>query len=70
MEFSEFIFDLNLLKKIKKGVYFCAGPAWMQRGMQGHVAESRGPTRAPTWRGGDTWHAYLYILVILGLQYI
>ena len=29
--------------------------------------EPRGPTRAPTWRGGDTWHAYLYLLVILGL---
>ena len=30
---------------------------------QGHVAEPRGPTRAPAWRGGDTC-AYLYLLVI------
>ena len=32
MEFSKFIFDLNLLKTIKndkKGVYICAGPLWM-----------------------------------------
>ena len=36
----------------------------MLRGSQGHVAEPRRPTRAPAWRAGDTWHAYLYLLVI------
>ena len=30
------------------------GPTWIRRGTQGHVAEPRGPTRAPAWRGGDT----------------
>ena len=56
-----FIFKvLKQLKKGQKGVYFHAGPTWMQRGTQGHMAEPRGPTRAPAWRGGDTWHAYLY----------
>ena len=67
LEFSEFIFDLNLLKTIKndkKGVYFRAGPTWVRRGMQGHVAEPRGPTRAPAWSGGDTWH-YLYLIVLI-----
>ena len=63
--------NLNRLKqfkkKNKKGVYFCTGPTWVRRGTQGHVAKPRGPTRAPAWHGGDTWHAYLYILVILGL---
>ena len=57
LEFSEFIFDLNLLKtikKIKKAVDFFTGPTWVRRGMQGHVAEPHGPTRAPEWRGGDT----------------
>ena len=54
-------------KKNKKGVYFRSGPTWMRRGTQGHVAEPRRPMRAPTWRRGDTCHAYLYILIILGL---
>ena len=43
--------SFKIIKKInKKGVYFRAGPAWMRRGTQGHVAEPRGPTRAPAWR--------------------
>ena len=55
---------LKQLKNWKKGVYFCAGPTWMQCGTQGHVAKPRGPTRAPAWCGGDTCHAYLYLLII------
>ena len=27
-----------------------AGPAWMRRGTQGHVAAPRGPTQRATWR--------------------
>ena len=40
---------LKTIKKSKKGVYIRARPTWMRRGMQGHVAEPHGPTRAPTW---------------------
>ena len=36
----------------------------MQRGTQGHVAEPRGPTRAPAWRGGDMC-AHLHNLYII-----
>ena len=56
----------NNLKKNKNGVYFHAGPTWMRRGTQGHMAEPREPTRALAWRGSDKC-AYLYLLVILGL---
>ena len=35
----------------------------MRRGTQGHVAEPRGPTRAPAWHGCDTC-VYIYLLVI------
>ena len=52
---------LKQLKNNKKGFIFHAGPTWMRRGTQGHVAEPRGPTRAPAWRGGDTCvHIYIY----------
>ena len=48
LDFSEFIFEFKLFKTIKnnnkKGGYFRAGPTWMRRGTQGHVAEPRGPT--------------------------
>ena len=30
----------------------------MQRGMQGHVAEPRGPMRAPAWRDVTRMHIY------------
>ena len=40
---------LNNKNELKKGGQkarkFRAGPAWMRRGTQGHVAEPRGPTR-------------------------
>ena len=56
--------SVKIIKKIKKkGFINRTGPTWMRRGTQGHVTESRGPTRAPAWRGGDTC-AYLYLLVI------
>ena len=32
-------------------------------GTQRHVAEPRGPTRAPAWRGGDTWVLFIFIVV-------
>ena len=35
----------------------------MRRGTEGHVAEPRGSTRAPVWRGCDTC-TYLYLLVL------
>ena len=48
-DFSDFIFDLKTFKiinkKKKKGMSFRAGPTWMRRGTQGHVAAPRGPTR-------------------------
>ena len=50
-----------ILNKQKKGYIFARDP----RGCD--VAEPRRPTRVLAWRGGDTWHAYLYLLVILGL---
>ena len=66
-DFFEFIFEFksfkNFLKNNNKGFSFCAGPTWMRRGTQGHVAEPRGPTRALGWHGCDTC-AYLYLLVI------
>ena len=64
--FSEFIFDFSVLKIIQKGekrVYFRAGPTWMRRGTQGHVAEPRGPTRAPAWR--DVTNIYIYIYIYM-----
>ena len=62
--FLNFFLSLNRLKQLKKGkkgVYFCVGPTWMRRGMQGHMAEPRGLTQVPAWRGCDT---YIYLLVI------
>ena len=29
----------------------------------GHVAEPRGPMRAPAWREGDTWALFIFILI-------
>ena len=80
-EFSNFIdffrIFLNLfsifkvfktIRKGKKGLFYRAGPRWMRCGMQGHVAEPRGPTGAPTWRECDTC-VYLFTCNI-GLKYI
>ena len=39
---------------------------WVRRGTQGHVAEPRGPTRAPAWRGGDTWALFVFNHNIMG----
>ena len=67
--FCEFNFILNLLKTIKKILkrgFFCAGPTCVRRGAQGHVAEPRGPTRAPAWRGGDTRAIFIFTRMILG----
>ena len=38
----------------------------MRRDTQG-PREPCGPTRAPAWRGGDMWHAYLYLIVTIGV---
>ena len=46
------------------------GPTWVRRGTQGHVADSRRPTRAPAWRGGDTWAIFIFIIYIGFLIYI
>ena len=64
--FRDFLWNLFSFLSIKnnskgqKGVYFRAGPTWMRRDTQGHVAEPRGPTRVPAWRGGDTYTYYIY----------
>ena len=31
----------------------------------GNVAEPRGPTRAPAWRGGDTWLLFIFIIYMI-----
>ena len=51
----------NDLNKRQKAGYFRAGPTWMQRGTQGHMTASRGPT----WRlRRDVTDAhYLYLLI-------
>ena len=46
---------IKINKKIKKGG---AGPAWMRRGTQGHVAAPRGP--AQCLRG-----AYIYSIIYI-----
>ena len=38
----------------------------MRRGMQGHVAGPRGPTRAPAWRKGDTYAIFVFYHIIYG----
>ena len=44
--FSELLsIFLTIKKKNAKRFYFHAGPTWMRRGTQGHVAAPRGPTR-------------------------
>ena len=40
-----------------------AGPAWMRRGTQGHVAAPRGPTQR-------AYVAHVYIIYIYKLSYI
>ena len=55
-----FLFYFRFLiinKNLKKGG---AGPAWMRRGTQGHVAAPRGPFAAPTWR---VYFIYSIILI-------
>ena len=42
-DFSIFIFYLKPFLKKKKNFGLRVGPAWMQRGTQGHVAAPRGP---------------------------
>ena len=37
-----------------------AGPAWMRRGTQGHVAAPRGPAQR-----GDVAHIYIYMVLYL-----
>ena len=46
--FNDFIFYLNPFKINKKNktiFYYRAGPAWMRRGTQGHVAAPRSPAQ-------------------------
>ena len=52
-------------KRLKRGFIFCTGPTWVRRGTQGHVAESREPTRARAWREGDTWAIFIFIIEVL-----
>ena len=64
MDFSEFIFEFKsfkiILKRIKEGL-FSRGTHANATGMQGDMAEPRGPTRAPAWRRGDTCvHMFIY----------
>ena len=59
-----FLNDKNNLEMQKKGLYFRAGPTWMRRGMQGHVAAPRGPT----WHlRGDVKDADIYIYILYSL---
>ena len=63
--FSEFISILNNkneFKNDKKLFIFRAGPTWMRRGTQGHVAAPRGPTRRLR---GVYIYIYIYIIYIL-----
>ena len=58
------IFNKKINKRIKKTG---AGPAWMQRGTQGHVAAPRGP--AQRLRGAYILlYYYYYIYSKRGLQ--
>ena len=50
----------NNLIKAKRG-FFRAGPMWMRRGTQGHVAAPREPTQR--LRGDVTGARYLYLLL-------
>ena len=46
------IFDFSVFKLIEikaKRVHISREPTWMRHGMQGHVAEPRGPVRVPAW---------------------
>ena len=52
--FNRFLI-IKITKKLKKGG---AGPAWMRRGTQGHVAAPRGP--AQRLRG-----AYIYSIIYI-----
>ena len=36
----------------------------------GNVAEPCGPTRAPAWRGGDTWAIFIFIIYMFYNIYI
>ena len=58
--FLIFIFYLKpFFKKIKKCFGLRAGPAWMRRGTQGHVAAPRGP--AQRLRGAVNLYIYYII---------
>ena len=61
-DFFWFNFDLNRLKwikkKSKKWLIFRAGPAWMRRGTQGHVAA---PCRPAQRLRGAIYILYLFI---------
>ena len=43
--FLDFIYDENSFKINKKILDFGAGPMWMRRGTQGHMAAPRGPAQ-------------------------
>ena len=43
--FFQIFNNKNKLKNDKNDFIFRAGPTWMRRGTQGHVAAPRGPTR-------------------------
>ena len=62
--FNDFIFYLNRFKinKNKKINILRAGPAWMRRGTQGHVAAPRGP--AQRLRGA---YIYSFIYIIFNI---
>ena len=61
-KFISILNNKNELKNDKKLFIFCAGPTWMRRGTQGHVATPRGAYAA------YTYIYYLHTLYIMGIQ--
>ena len=60
MEFSEFIFDLNLIKKtLKRGFYFRAGPTWVRHGTRATWLSHAGPRER--LRGAKVTRDIIYI---------
>ena len=58
-DFSDFYFLFKTVFKKKKCFGLRAGPAWMRRGTQGHVAAPRGP--AQRLRGAVNLYIYYII---------
>ena len=61
IKFTILMLKLNN-KKCHKGLLIRAGPTWMQRGMQGHVAVPQWPTRRLR---GMMWRIYIYLYSLI-----